>query len=119
MIYDLLPSSWAVTSQGHVLAAGVYLSGCLFTFAFLWRVGRHEASRRILQFGASLAWPIYWLIIPAPRAAARIWTKLLMLIAFVLVSPVIVLGFGLALAFEALARRNLMPRFVFSQRGVH
>ena len=91
---------------------GAYGLLAAFTFAFLLAVGRKGLSRRALQFACALAWPAYWLAIQGPRRSLVMGAKVLSFALFVLALPIIGAGFALALAFDGLGRRGLMPRFL-------
>ncbi|HEY8566620.1 MAG TPA: hypothetical protein VIL65_14045 [Beijerinckiaceae bacterium] len=91
---------------------GAYALLAALTFAFLLAVGRKGLSRRALQFGGALAWPAYWLAIQGPRRSLVMGAKVLSCVLFALALPIIGTGFALALAFDGLSRRGLMPRFL-------
>lgn len=107
----LLPVASLTLDQALIIA--LYGAGAIFTFAFLLRVGRAGAVKRLRQFGVSMLWPLYWPVIQGPRTTIRIWTKLLTLIAFILLSPIMIAGAAVALLFMVLSRKGIAPRFLF------
>ena len=53
------------------LFAILYAAGAVLTFRHLFRVGRAAWRRRLLQAGASIIWPVYWIVIPGRGARTR------------------------------------------------
>jgi hypothetical protein len=49
-----------------------YLLISAMTFGHLLRVGRRSLSSRVLQLGASLGWPLYWLVVVGIPGTIRI-----------------------------------------------
>jgi hypothetical protein len=61
----------AENGAAWILVLGVYAIGVVATLNHVIRVGRPRWDRRLLQAGAAIVWPVYWLAIPSRKARFR------------------------------------------------
>ena len=93
-------------------AGAAYLFLAALTLAFLLVTDRKGRTQPVARLGTALVWPAYWLLVQGPRRSLVMAAKLVASALFVLALPVIGAGFVLALGFDSLGRRGLMPRFL-------
>src|SRR5262245_35879472 len=73
----------------HLLfAIAGYLFGTLVTLGHLFRTGRSGARRRLLQLGAAILWPVYWICVYGVVGTAKIMADAVSALMFIVLSPI-------------------------------
>lgn len=84
-----------------ITVSAIYISGFIATFFYLLHVGRTGLSRRALQLGAALAWPLYWFAIQGPRVTLSVTLKILSFLVLLIV-------LALLLPFSLMERKKIL-----------